>query len=124
MLRTITLVVVIRLLKNKKFIFILALLFCISIPIVWYLKKVPEFNLEALRIELDDESYEKLSELRDIAKENRHLERSEDDYVPTTITYRGQTLNGKLRLKGDWMDHLARNKWSFRIKLDDPMQMV
>lgn len=112
---------VIRLLINKKRLFILAFLFCASIPIVWNLTKVPEFNLEALRIELDDKSYDKLSSFRDIAIENGYLNRSKDDYVPTTITYRGQTIDGKLRLKGDWVDHLAENKWSFRIKLDDPM---
>lgn len=110
-----------RLLKNKTFLFSLTFIGLVSVGIFWYLKRVPEFNLESLRIELDDAAYDKLSKFREVALEKGHLERSDDDFVPTSITYRSQLIDGKLRLKGDWLDHLATNKWSFRIKLDLPM---
>ncbi|MEO9533895.1 MAG: CotH kinase family protein [Crocinitomicaceae bacterium] len=111
----------IKLFNNKFFLFACALILGAGAFLYWKFKRVPEFNLEALRIELDDASYERLSTLRDEALEKGHLERSEDDYVSSTITYRSQKMDAEMRLKGDWLDHLATNKWSFRIKLNDPM---
>jgi len=40
-----------------------------------------------------------------------------NDYVPAKITFGDKTKNVKLRLKGDWVDHLSRDKWSYRIKV-------
>ena len=31
-------------------------------------------------------------------------------------------IEGKFRLKGDWLDHVRNNKWSFRIKLKEEMK--
>jgi len=42
---------------------------------------------------------------------------SDEDYVPAKITYNGNEMDVKLRLKGDLSDHLDGNKWSFRIKV-------
>lgn len=38
-----------------------------------------------------------------------------DDYVPASIRYDDKNIKVKLRLKGDWTDHLEGKKWSFRI---------
>ncbi len=45
------------------------------------------------------------------------LELTSSDYVPVIIEHKGKSLKGKIRLKGDWLDHLNREKWSFRIEL-------
>jgi hypothetical protein len=40
---------------------------------------------------------------------------TDDDYVPGTIRLDGEEIPVDLRLKGDWMDHYASEKWSFRV---------
>ncbi len=45
---------------------------------------------------------------------------SDDDFVPATLRYNnGQTLDVKLRLKGDWVDHLETDKWSLRVHITE-----
>lgn len=45
---------------------------------------------------------------------------SDDDFVPATMHLNEeQTLDIKLRLKGDWVDHLEGQKWSFRIHVTE-----
>ena len=88
----------------------------------WYILSIPpKFAVDELHLNLSDESFNRLNELRDEAMEKGFLERSPDDYVPADITFRNENSKGKVRLKGDWTDHLGDEKWSFRIKLDYPM---
>ena len=44
---------------------------------------------------------------------------SSEDYVPATITHGNIQYDVRLRLKGDHVDHLETDKWSFRIKVKD-----
>jgi len=45
---------------------------------------------------------------------------SDDDFVPATLRYNDeQTLDINLRLKGDWVDHLVADKWSYRIHITE-----
>ncbi len=39
------------------------------------------------------------------------------DYVPATLRCGDEKLDIEVRLKGDWTDHLAREKWSFRVRV-------
>ncbi len=88
----------------------------------WYILSIPpKFAVDELHLNISDESYDRLSELRDEAMDKGFLERSPDDYVPADITFREENTSGKVRLKGDWTDHLGDEKWSFRFKLDYPM---
>lgn len=49
---------------------------------------------------------------------------SDDDWVPGTVRVDGRTVRVKLRLKGDWIDHLDhRTKWSFRIHVKGKDQL-
>ena len=41
-----------------------------------------------------------------------------DEYVTAHITYKGEKIKIKIRLKGDYIDHLKGDKWSFRVKVD------
>src|SRR3989344_1219704 len=61
--------------------------------------------------------YGKLAKQRDEALRNGILITTENDWVPAIITYGKDKVDVKLRLKGDWTDHLAGKKWSFRIKV-------
>ena len=38
-----------------------------------------------------------------------------DDYVPAVLKFNGENIRIKVRLKGDNLDHLRTDKWSFRI---------
>jgi len=108
--------------KRKIFKFIILPLLGIGLFCLWFFVfRVPNFELETLSLNISSSDFDKLSELRDVALENDVLERSEDDFVPAIIHYRSQEKSGKVRLKGDWTDHLGYNKWSFRIKLKDEM---
>ncbi|MGK0352162.1 MAG: hypothetical protein ACJAYX_002845 [Planctomycetota bacterium] len=45
------------------------------------------------------------------------LETGSRDMVPGALTVGGRTVKVKLRLKGDWTDHLMGDKWSYRIEV-------
>ena len=71
---------------------------------------------ERIVIDIKNNDFQKLAYKREIALADGILITSDDDYVPAKIHYNGQTIDVKLRLKGDWTDHLKGDKWSFRVK--------
>lgn len=73
-------------------------------------------NPERIVIDIKNNDFQKLAYKREMALANGLLVTSEDDYVPAKIHYNDQTIDVKLRLKGDASDHFKGNKWSFRIK--------
>jgi len=44
------------------------------------------------------------------------LLQGDDDWARAEIRFQGETIPVRLRLKGDWTDHLNDKKWSFRVK--------
>jgi len=70
-----------------------------------------------IEIRIDDDAYQQLELYRNIALENGVIDKSLKKYVRATINYKGKETPVKLRLKGDWVDHLKGDKWSFRIKV-------
>ncbi|MBN2761863.1 MAG: CotH kinase family protein [Bacteroidales bacterium] len=70
-----------------------------------------------LRIKVDDSDMDKLKKKRQEALSYGILESDDDDYVKMKLIYMEDTLKGSMRLKGDWLDHLQGDKWSYRIKL-------
>ena len=72
---------------------------------------------ENITIDIKYEDYQKLAYKREIALIKQKLVTAEDDYVPATIRYKDKYVKVKLRLKGDNLDHLGEDKWSFRIKV-------
>lgn len=103
-------------------IYILALI--IVIPLFLYLKQTfnsPNFNLDKIYLTIDSDDFKKLEALKDIAKRDGLLKRSKNDYVPCTTIHKTDSIGGKIRLKGDWIDHLGHHKWSFRVKLKDSL---
>ena len=76
-------------------------------------------DLEELRIDVKFKNWQKLSNYRNIAINNNIISIDEKKYVNASISFRNKRLNAKIRLKGDWTDHLLADKWSFRVKLND-----
>ena len=73
---------------------------------------------EDITIDIKYEDYQKLAYKREIAFIEKKLVTGEDDYVPAKIKYKDKYLKVKLRLKGDNLDHLEGDKWSFRIEVN------
>ena len=80
-------------------------------------------KLDQLHLTIGEDSYARLEKLRDRAIDIGRLIRSKSDYVPVTVEYNNTLSKGKIRLKGDWIDHLkSYKKWSFNLKLDSPIE--
>ncbi len=85
----------------------------------WPLKWTESFSAEPehLTIDMTWESYQKLAYHRERALKVGSLFVNSDDYVPATLaTDDGESVNVKMRLKGDGVDHLRGDKWSFRVR--------
>lgn len=71
---------------------------------------------ETMVIDINFKNYQKLAYKRQMALANGYLTTDSDSYVPADIHFRGVTTSVRLRLKGDLLDHLQGEKWSFRVK--------
>jgi hypothetical protein len=81
-------------------------------------KKIyPDYKEEPLSVVLDSSKYLKILKKRKQAFENGILQTSGNDWVKAIVFGNGEMMKAKIRLKGDWLDHLRGDKWSFRIKL-------
>jgi hypothetical protein len=50
---------------------------------------------------------------------------SDEDFVPASMHLNdGESFPVKIRLKGDWTDHLEGDKWSFRIHVEDSQHAI
>ena len=81
-------------------------------------KQYPEYNyFEGLEIVLDTSDYDKIMKKRKQAFENGVLQTSDNDWVKSIIVDNDKAMKAKVRLKGDWLDHLWGDKWSYRVKM-------
>ena len=76
-------------------------------------------SLHTLKISLDSNAVNTLFEVRATAFKRKVLLSEFNKWVKGKIEYEGKEYPVKLRLKGDWLDHLQGSKWSFRIKMKD-----
>lgn len=72
-------------------------------------------TVDEIHINIKFKHLQKLSAKRNEALKKGILIQGSDDYVPATIQSKHGEIKVKLRLKGDWVDHLKGKKWSFRI---------
>lgn len=73
---------------------------------------------ETLHFYLDDKATRKLEAKRTEALAKGILQSSDDDWVKAKMTANDSLeYNVKLRLKGDWTDHLRGEYWSYRVKM-------
>ncbi len=78
-----------------------------------YLASAPE----RITIDVKHNDLQKIAYKRSQALASGILMTSAEDFVPASIRYQDKTIKVRLRLKGDWIDHLLGDKWSFRIKV-------
>jgi hypothetical protein len=77
----------------------------------------PVYKEEPLALILDTSKFIKIKKIRERAFYNHILQSTDDDWVKAMIFGDGKMMKAKIRLKGDWLDHLQGDKWSFRVKL-------
>lgn len=79
------------------------------------------FEPEVLQLKIEEKDLKKLEKNRAKALSTGILETAELNWVNAQIEAESDiVIPVKLRLKGDWLDHLRGDKWSFRIKVKDP----
>lgn len=77
-----------------------------------------DYELEVLNLNIADKWMKKLKAKRKEAMGLGILISADDDWVKGEIEGKDKSkTNVELRLKGDWLDHLRTNKWSYRIKV-------
>lgn len=74
-------------------------------------------NDTILWLYLDEDAYNKILDKRTEALRTHLLITSSDSWVKGMAFWGVNDYKIKLRLKGDWPDHLGGIKWSFRIKI-------
>ena len=82
--------------------------------------KVAPFKVPEIKLELSETALLKIERKRQAALHAGLLISEDADWVKGKINTQNEKLPIKLRLKGDWLDHLQGKKWSFRIKVNDP----
>jgi hypothetical protein len=84
-------------------------------PFKWAAANISNQEIPEIHIDIKFKHMQKLQKKRDDALKVKLLIQGPDDYVPAKIRFRDKTHKVKLRLKGDWVDHLEGDKWSFRV---------
>ncbi len=75
-------------------------------------------QFEELKLYVDPKGYDKLRTKRNEAIHRGLLVKGDDDWVKAKLS--GKEISQtevKIRLKGDWTDHLKGSDWSFRVKM-------
>lgn len=72
---------------------------------------------ERLEVEIKRQHFAELAQRRNEALQRGILINADNAYVPAVVRYGGDEFAVKMRLKGDWTDHLLGSKWSFRVKV-------
>ncbi|MFT5526877.1 MAG: hypothetical protein ACI9HK_004857 [Pirellulaceae bacterium] len=80
-------------------------------------------TLQVLNIDMKFKHFEKIKAKRDEALKTGVLLANASDFVPAEVRVDGHTIPVKMRLKGDWTDHLHGRKWSYRIHVKDGDQL-
>ncbi len=80
-------------------------------------ERFPVYDMEYFKLMTDTAAYEKLYRNRRAAFARGVLQSTGDDWVKGMVFWNHEVSKVKLRLKGDWLDHLEGFKWSYRIKI-------
>ncbi|HEX6882631.1 MAG TPA: right-handed parallel beta-helix repeat-containing protein [Planctomycetota bacterium] len=81
-------------------------------------ESAPDNGLRTLELVIPAESAAILQRVRAAALERGILTQTEADTVPAEVRFDGGTHAAMIRLKGDWIDHVEGERWSYRIRLD------
>lgn len=81
----------------------------------------PTLNPDVLSLNLSESAYDKIVLKRKEAIDKKYLYSVKEDYVQGVLLFNNDSIRVKARLKGDHLDHLTGNRWSFRIKSKQPI---
>ena len=73
-------------------------------------------DIDVINLDIKLDELEKIRNKRNEALEIGILTKGDDDEIKASISYENKKYPVKLRLKGDYADHLIGEKWSFRLK--------
>lgn len=88
------------------------------IPLGWW-RGFGSDTIPRIFLDVKFKSMQRLWTKREAALAMGVLVQAADDLVPARITVGDRTLRARIRLKGDWTDHLENGHWSFRIHIRD-----
>lgn len=74
---------------------------------------------QTLELKVSSKGMWKLQARREQALKDEILQKGSNDWVGGQLIDEGKPLPVRLRLKGDWTDHLQSGKWSFRVQVKD-----
>ena len=81
--------------------------------------EVPPVNdLKTIEIVLEQAASDTLQAVYDRSMLLGRIAQEEGDLVPAIIKSDGKEIEAMLRIKGDFLDHLDTDKWSFRVELE------
>ena len=74
-------------------------------------------DLQQVQINISTKNINQILVKREEALKSKVLITNDDDWVKANISWDGDTKKCKIRLKGDWTDHLVGEKWSYRVNI-------
>ena len=81
-------------------------------------------SLPTLNVDMSFRNLQRIEAKREEALRRGILLASAADFVPADLRFEGRTIPVDMRLKGDWVDHLEGDKWSFRIEVKGDNQVL
>lgn len=76
-----------------------------------------QYKPKVVKLKIPEKGMKKLQEKRQQAFQAGILESEEKDWAKAELLDTTGSIPIKIRLKGDWLDHLQGDKWSFRVKV-------
>lgn len=76
-------------------------------------------TIDNFNITIAEDEFDQIKKKRNEALDNKYLICSSKDYVNAIFQTDSIKANVKLRLKGDLLDHIKGEKWSYRIKMPE-----
>lgn len=76
-----------------------------------------EFQAERFYMQIDKDGEEKIEAIKKGAFKKGILQTTDDSWIKSKVTTTNGIKKAKVRLKGDWLDHLFRGQSSFRVQL-------
>ena len=81
-------------------------------------------GLRQLQVTISEPDWQVLQDARDRALKEGIIVQDDRELVPVTLAFGGQRATGRVRLKGDWVDHVSTDQWSLRFELDTALQEI
>jgi hypothetical protein len=75
-------------------------------------------NIEHIKLSIGSKELIKLNKIKDAALSKKILISGKKDWIKSTVALGNNKHKAKLRLKGDWTDHLETDKLSYRVKIE------